>query len=264
MPAGFEDRVSEKYSAIIDQSIDDVFQKLPLSVQLRKDLRRISVGLLVRDMTEFGNFSGIVIAGFGCDDIYPALIAYEIEGVVDDTVKYAPSEQSMRVEPDNSAALIPFAQKEMVVSFVEGASPAYKETLRQYLDKLFANYPRQIAKKVPHLSRKQKADLVKDLKAQGTKLAEKFWTNLQGWGAEYNVMPILNTIGVLPLDELASMAESLVNLTSFKRRVSLEAETVGGPIDVAVISKGDGFIWIKRTRYFNAERNPHFFTNYYT
>jgi hypothetical protein len=77
-------------------------------------------------------------------------------------------------------------------------------------------------------------------------------------------MPILNTIGVLPLDELASMAESLVNLTSFKQRVSLEAETVGGPIDVAVISKGDGFIWIKRTRYFDSERNPHFFKNYYT
>jgi len=47
-------------------------------------------------------------------------------------------------------------------------------------------------------------------------------------------------------DELAAMAESLVNLTSFKRKVSMEAETVGGTIDVAVISKGDGFIWIKR------------------
>ena len=34
------------------------------------------------------------------------------------------------------------------------------------------------------------------------------------------------------------MAESLVNLTSFKRRVTMDAETVGGPIDVAVISKG--------------------------
>jgi len=59
------------------------------------------------------------------------------------------------------------------------------------------------------------------------------------------------------------MAESLVNLTSFKGKVSMEAETVGGPIDVAVISKGDGFIWINRKHYFARELNPPFFANYY-
>jgi len=67
---------------------------------------------------------------------------------------------------------------------------------------------------------------------------------------------------MLPKDELAAMAESLVNLTSFKRKVTLETETVAGPIDVAVISKGDGFIWIKRKHYFKAELNPQFFANY--
>lgn len=67
---------------------------------------------------------------------------------------------------------------------------------------------------------------------------------------------------MLPKDELAAMAEALVNLTSFKRKVSMETETVGGPIDVAVISKGDGFIWIKRKHYFKSELNPQFFANY--
>lgn len=51
------------------------------------------------------------------------------------------------------------------------------------------------------------------------------------------------------------MAEALVNLTSLKRRVSMEEETVGGPIDVAVISKGDGLIWIKRKHYFDGTMN---------
>ena len=43
----------------------------------------------------------------------------------------------------------------------------------------------------------------------------------------------------------------------------MEEETVGGPIDVAVISKGDGFIWIKRKHYFQRELNQQFFANYY-
>ena len=59
------------------------------------------------------------------------------------------------------------------------------------------------------------------------------------------------------------MAEALVSLTSFKRRVSADAETVGGPIDVALISKGDGFIWIKRKHYFKPELNYTFFQNYF-
>ena len=63
----------------------------------------------------------------------------------------------------------------------------------------------------------------------------------------------------LPKEELAEMAETLVNLTSFKRRVTPEAETVGGPIDVAVISKGDGLVWIKRKHYFVPELNPRYF-----
>ena len=67
----------------------------------------------------------------------------------------------------------------------------------------------------------------------------------------------------LPKDELAAMSESLINLTSFKRRVSMEEETVAGPIDVAVISKGDGFVWIKRKHYFERELNQQFFDNYY-
>ena len=63
-------------------------------------------------------------------------------------------------------------------------------------------------------------------------------------------------IGALPKDDLSKVAESLVNLTSFKRRVSAEAETVAEPIDVAVISKGDGFVWIRRKHYFPPDLNP--------
>ena len=34
---------------------------------------------------------------------------------------------------------------------------------------------------------------------------------------------------------------------------------MGGPVDVAVISKGDGFIWIKRKHYFSPELNIRYF-----
>ncbi len=71
--------------------------------------------------------------------------------------------------------------------------------------------------------------------------------------------PILNSIGGLPKNELANMGESLIHITSLKRKVSADLESVGGDIDVAIISKGDGFIWKKHKQYFKSDLNPQFF-----
>ncbi len=77
-----------------------------------------------------------------------------------------------------------------------------------------------------------------------------------------HVDPVVSAIAALPKNDLAAVAESLVNLTAFKQRVSMDSETVGGPVDVAVISKGDGFVWIQRKHYFDPALNPHFSANY--
>ena len=73
---------------------------------------------------------------------------------------------------------------------------------------------------------------------------------------------ILDVVEILPLKELAKVASTLVRLSSFEKQLSLEAETVGEPIDVAVISKGDGFIWINRKHYFQAGLNHRYFRDY--
>lgn len=56
----------------------------------------------------------------------------------------------------------------------------------------------------------------------------------------------MDVVGSLPVVELAHMAEALLNIASYKMKMSPNLETVGGPIDVAIITKGDGFTWIKQ------------------
>ena len=63
-------------------------------------------------------------------------------------------------------------------------------------------------------------------------------------------------IDSMPGVKLAILAETLANnTTAFKRRISLSAETVGGPVDVLLITKGDGPVWIKRKHYFDPDIN---------
>ena len=63
-----------------------------------------------------------------------------------------------------------------------------------------------------------------------------------------NIDPLMKSVTLISLPEMAFLAESLVNITSLKRTYSLDGyqQTVGGPTDVAVLSKADGFLWIKK------------------
>ena len=90
-----------------------------------------------------------------------------------------------------------------------------------------------------------------------------FRAELKDYSTNKHIQPVMEAVSNLPKDDLANMAETLVNITSFKRKVTLDVESVGGPIDVAVISKGDGFVWVKRKHYFNPELNHSFFANYF-
>ena len=73
------------------------------------------------------------------------------------------------------------------------------------------------------------------------------------------VDPMMSVIRSLPKEELAAMAEALVEITSLRRKMDSDIESVAGPVDVAIISKGDGLVWIKRKHYFDPENNTEFF-----
>jgi len=105
--------------------------------------------------------------------------------------------------------------------------------------------------------------LTPQFEAAAAAAAETFWNGHEKHRRDRFASPIIDMAMSLPKDELANLAESLVSLTSLQRRVSREIETVGGAIDVAVISKGDGFVWIKRKHYFSADRNLRFVNSYF-
>jgi hypothetical protein len=224
-------------------------------------LDEISASLFSKNLFS-SSASGIVIAGFGEKDVVPCLKSFSVDGIVNDRLKYGEN-RSLGIRSDNRASISAFAQKEMVMAFMNGIDPFYSEYSENYLSKIFDKYPDVIVKRIPNLSENERKDIRENLKRESNRLFKDY----HEWGDNYimqnHVKPIIDMVAVLPKDELAAMAESFVHLTSFKRKITMGAETVGGPIDVAVISKGDGFVWIKRKHYFKPELNPHFFSNYY-
>ena len=71
-------------------------------------------------------------------------------------------------------------------------------------------------------------------------------------------IPLRRVLGALPVDEMAELAETLINLQSLKEKVTKPSQTVGGPIDVAVITKSEGLVWIKRKHFFDLGLNSRY------
>ena len=247
-----------KYQKEIQAAREYIFEKLPIKIteNLDKKLTEIGGSLFSKDLFSPSLVSGIVIAGFGDNEIFPSLISYLVEGVANDRLKYKES-GSNQINRENTGAIIPFAQKEMIYTFVQGVHPLYQAALDNYLDELFKDYPTHIVDSLEGLTEAEEKKLIKKLKKVGDKLLDTCKENMVDYGLENHIYPIINSVAVLPKEELAVVAESLINLSSWRKRVFMEDETVGEPIDVAVISKGDGFVWIKQKQYFDKTLNPH-------
>jgi hypothetical protein len=258
LPRGYLARLRDRYGDGVDRSIDELFENLNVTREMRKQLAETIFNSWTRGTQE--GLSGVVFAGFGRRDVFPALVSYEMDGVLLNHPLFWPVAD--RTMGHNSAAVIvPFAQQDMIRLFVEGVTPRYEEFIEAYFSKVVSDLGELVTNLLPDGS--VTAKLEADLNESRQMLLQTLAADLGKRRHDLYVDPLLSIVGSLPMDELASLAESLVNLTSLRRRVSLDEETVGGPIDVAVISRGDGLIWIKRKHYFKPELNHQFFSNYY-
>ncbi|OPH47723.1 hypothetical protein BC351_11085 [Paenibacillus ferrarius] len=73
-----------------------------------------------------------------------------------------------------------------------------------------------------------------------------------------NIIPILDQnlqspliLPAMPIQDLIDIADFLADLTKKYVKFTPGPPTVGGPVDIAVITKYEGFKWIKRKHYFD-------------
>jgi hypothetical protein len=256
----FESGFLARHGPEIDSIRQQVFENLPITPEDAASLQALVADVFCRD--NFGSASsGLVIAGFGAKEIFPSLIHCALEGMIDDSLKWKEVEEA-RIDHSTFATIVPFAQREMVDTFLSGVDPTYSNTLLKALRQLLKTSSDELIQSIPDAALPNKVAIAQTLGKKIPILVKSFAEKMQNYSQDKHISPVLSAVAALPKDELAAMAESLVNLTSFKRKVSTDAETVGGQIDVAVISKGDGFIWIKRKHYFEIGKNPQFVANY--
>lgn len=233
---------------------------LTVSAALQSKLKEL-VFYFLRTKEKLTNYTGLIFTGFGEDEIYPQLLSINISIVVENRLRfYQDVGNQGLISNENEGAICPFAQIDVINTILMGIDPTLDATYNANFEASFTKYNQEILNilgtSAPVLSAQIQA---LDIKALVNEYAAK---NNETKSQNY-IIPLMNAVSNLSKDDLAEMAESLIYLTYLKRRITFAEESVGGPVDVAIISKGDGFIWIKRKHYFKPELNQHFFNNYF-
>lgn len=262
IPESYNQIFLDKYGDQIEEIIKEIFELLPMPQNTVSELKEMASDHFTKFPPNIinRNFTGVVIAGFGDKEYFPSIKAYHLESVVMNKLKYEEKKNS-KISFDYISGIYPFAQREMVDTFICGSDPQYGRIINKYINNAFERYTQLIVDNLGKYSVDEKNNIKQILIDANANIIKDFEKQMDDYQKKNYVNPITGIVSLLPKDELALMAESLVNITSFKRKMSMGAETVGGPIDVAVISKGDGFIWIKRKHYFKQELNSQFIVN---
>lgn len=172
--------------------------------------------------------SSLIIAGYGAEQVLPTMIELELHGSFNGNILYLKKQSDyISIEENKLSTIIPFAQTDMIDTVINGSHPLVDEYIVRTINDSSLN------------SEEKNAIISRIDEFKNSKF----------------ISPFKETIVHLPLEELPHMAETFINLTSFKRKYSQNIESVGGPVDILTITKGEGPIWINRKHYFDATHN---------
>ena len=246
----------EDYSKEIEEAIENTF-KQPLTKKL---IKRTADLLYMAAMSEIpsSRSTGVVIAGYGSDQFFPELVDYRVDGKPREYLRaWVVQQIDLNDRRAQGASVVPFAQADMSQIFMEGIAHTHRTFIHKTLIQVLNDKSDRLVKKLATDAGTRRSERASQ-KKENEQILRDFMNEFSDYIGTQMIQPVMGVIATLPKEEMAAMAEALVEITTLRRKVDSTVESVGGPTDVAVISKGDGLVWIKRKRYFDSEINPDF------
>ena len=203
-------------------------------------------------------YIGIAFAGYGENDIFPCMIHIHMSGIINGKIRYIKKE-NIEITETNPSSISPLAQTDVMQTFLFGINDSFINDIAREIPLQIQNSFNSIDDSL--FAHGKKAEVQNSLNATTASVINQIIQKAQ----QQYLYPISNSIATLPIEELSLLAESMINITSLRRKVAIDNNigTVGGPVDLAIISKGEGFIWLKRKHYFDPTLNPQYMYSHY-
>ncbi|MHA7872506.1 MAG: hypothetical protein ACX939_09175 [Hyphococcus sp.] len=250
-PSGMSEQLRRRYGNEIDQliesllvSLKNAYPGLVVSEDSRAKLREIAVFSVTKDAF-FEHYTGVVFAGFGAREKFPSMRSYLTSSVILGILKRK-RDREADIGADSGPVFQPFAQDRMIRTFLTGMDQYLRMFIFGETLKLSSGLVSDIVSRTPNLTDAQRNTIYRDYSQNNLRVAlQEFFRSVDNYQYAVHTRPILRAINSLPKKELGETAASLIKLNSFQQKVMNSVETVGGPIDVAVITRNGGLEWTR-------------------
>jgi hypothetical protein len=192
----------------------------------------------------------LVFAGYGENESMPHIYERYIYGIDHRKLMHKSNKGFELKSEDKEVIIYAQGQPEIIKSYIHGVVDSHVDKiidghitiLKESIQRLAFEYLSEEdallfdANTIPIDSLRKKMESVIDICKEES---EKEW---------------LQSIKDYNLQKMASLAENLIKATELRKKIMNEAEEVGGLIDLAVISKNDGFQWLNRKSWYDPSR----------
>ena len=257
--ADIEQKIADDYTSTFRDMMKIALKQDHQVISFGKILRVLILSFVKKELLQ--GYSGIVVCGFGRIDMFPKLVEFYSDIVICGRVRYWPI-RAVEISSSNRSFVIPFADTEVIRTITEGVNPSFDRKQYEEFIKATFSIAKELISGIKELTEEQKESYIAAANNPLLNLFTTFVQQMVKFRQDEYIDPIRQAIEVLPLGELANIAETFLSASQIHKRVTPQMETVGGPLDIAVISKGDGLVWIKRKHYFNLEHNPGYIHKY--
>ena len=203
----------------------------------------------------------LVFTGFGAKQDYPSLVAATVfEGFDDRANYYFDKKNVVNISDACPVAICPFAQDDVVESLLRGMHEEYfnklKSEVHDSINPFFSNIldiqsldpPTEDEDSLFDDRQDSAWNLFHDISSSD--LVGRYESSCRRH-MDANRRKWEKALMNYDLPSMAALAESLIDLTGFQRIITFSNEGVGGPVDLAVVTKTDGFVWLNRKSWYH-------------
>lgn len=201
----------------------------------------IPIEILKKFFSNYLKFNGscIVLTGFNDNEYFPSFIEFNLILNYEGNLIFEVFNKETNIDV---GAIIPFAQKEVIETFLNGIDETVENTIIDYwydtIEFCFNEFIKEIKKDNPQI----KIDKINLNQIINENLADQLILTLNDAKNDIEE-PIFESVRYLSDDELVKIAKILIKITSIKIKLLKQLETVDEEISIAIITKSNGLEW---------------------
>ena len=187
----------------------------------------------------------LVFTGYGVEQKYPQLIHVTIKGAQNGKLNYDSKDfEIISISDDHPSDILYFGQTDITATLTEDLSENEEnQELCEGMMNIFLEKKRELADR----------GLIDEL---DLRLPDCYGAIKSVFNARHRNMrqKWYDTVKDYSLQEMASLAETLIKATEVHRSITFQQESVGGLVDLAVITREDGFQWLNRKSWYEPSK----------